>query len=173
MQRIFESHVTCSLLTEYLQARLNCRKMTNPLCIHYKPFIINCVIGNSHWTAMTKTIHWLGQTSIKQDTAWVWVMYSWYCNFENKLKVRITPASVRHCLVGIFEERHNSQWHILIWPVLSDRLPMTTVSAVTSIQEASTFKHPSFTLFILYGTVFYKHPVFNTMSLLKCSVPPF
>lgn len=63
MQRIFESHVTCPPLPEYLQARLNCSEMTNPLCIHYKPFLMSSVIGNSLRMAMTKTMHWLGWTS--------------------------------------------------------------------------------------------------------------
>lgn len=31
----------------------------------------------------------------------------------------------------------------------------------------------SFTLFIFYDVFFHKHPVLITMSLSKCSVPPF
>lgn len=158
MQRIFESHVTCPPLPEYLQARLNCSKMTNPLCIHYKPFIISSVIGNSFWMAMTKTMHWLRWTSKKQDTAWVWIMCKWYCNFENKLIVRITPALVM-ALCGSTDGRHKSQRHILIWPVLSDRLPMTTVSAVTCQHKRDLPSNvtPSMTSVIFYSPLFHKH----------------
>lgn len=159
MQRIFESHVTCPPVPEYLQARLNCSEMTNTQCIRYKPFITSSVIGNSLWMAMTKTMHWLRWTSKKQDTAWVWIMCYWYCNYENKLRVRITPP-LAVVLFGSADRRFKSQRHILIWPVLSDS--DASQRCHTSTREASALGCHSLVDFIHISC-----------SSFKCSVHPF
>lgn len=145
MQRISESHVTCPPVPEYLQARFNCSEMTNPRCICYKPFITSSVIGNSLWMAMTKTTHWLRWTSKKQDTAWVWILCYWYCNYENKLRVRITPP-LAVVLFGSADRRFKSQRHILIRPVLSDSDASQRCHAST--REASALRCHSLVDFI-------------------------
>lgn len=80
------------------------------MCIHYKPFIISCVIGNSFWTAMTKTVHRPRVTSKKQDTVWVWVMCHWYHNFENKQSEIYTFSGA--ALFGSNDRRPNAQRHL-------------------------------------------------------------